>query len=46
MWIQRKYALPYDAGKAIVVTAQGPESLWDDVQAAAEHVARSFAPME
>jgi hypothetical protein len=44
-WVQHKYVLPYAAGKSIVMLAQAPRSLWPELKAAADLIARSFEPI-
>jgi hypothetical protein len=42
-WRQHQYAVPLDDAHAIVLTAQAPVRIWDDVERAALEVAASLA---
>ncbi|HUJ57025.1 MAG TPA: hypothetical protein VLX92_00960 [Kofleriaceae bacterium] len=44
-WRQHQYAVPLDDAHAIVLTAQAPVSIWDDVERAALEVAASLVPL-
>lgn len=45
-WVQRFYALPLSADRSVLLRAQSRAATWPLMEAAAERVAASFAPLE